>query len=92
MKENEINNLNIYPQKQVKPSISIESFHKLSRTAKLTQFLYLDLSHNGMNELQKFYVPILFKYIHEDNASVFNELKEMGLCEEWLKQSSNCEK
>lgn len=71
-----------------KSHISIESFHKLSRTAKLTQFLYLDLAQNGMNELQKFYIPILFKYIHEDNASIFNELKELGLCDEWTKKKN----
>ncbi|WP_433587220.1 Derepression protein [Providencia alcalifaciens] len=71
-----------------KPQISIESFHKLSRTKKLTQFLYLDLTQNGMNELQKCYIPILFKYIHEDNASIFNELKALGLCDEWTKKKN----
>ncbi|EOV8628851.1 Derepression protein [Proteus mirabilis] len=70
-----------------KPHISIEAFHKLSRTTKLTQFLYLDLASNGMNDIQKMYIPILFQYLHEDNASIFNELKSLGLCDEWIKQS-----
>ncbi len=33
--------------------------------------------------------PIIFSYLHDDIDSVLNELKEKGLCNEWLKQGQD---
>lgn len=70
-----------------KPHISIESFHKLNRTISLSQSLYLDLNKRPLNGMNQLYIPTLFCYLHEDISDIFEELKSLGLCDEWIKQS-----
>ena len=92
MKENKIHNLNIYSQKQEKPSISIESFHKLNRASSLAHTVYLDLKTRSFGEMNQLYIPTLFCYLHEDISDILEELKTLGLCDKWIKQSLNSEK
>ncbi|HEJ9674669.1 TPA: Derepression protein [Proteus mirabilis] len=70
-----------------KPHISIESFHKLNRTISLSHNLYLDLNNRPLNERNQLYIPTLFCYLHEDISDILEELKSLGLCDEWIKQS-----
>ncbi|EAT1307761.1 Derepression protein [Salmonella enterica] len=69
-----------------KPQISIESYQKLNRSSAVAGFISSDLNHRPLNGMHQLYIPFLFSYIHEDIASVLEELKEKGLCDDWLNQ------
>lgn len=89
LKDSTLHNVTLYPQEHVKPQISIESFHKLNRASSLAHFVYLDLKSRPFGEMNQLYVPTLFCYLHEDISDILEELKKLGLCDKWLKQSSN---
>lgn len=67
-----------------KTHLSIESYHKLNRSETVTQFLSIDLRKCEINGPSQYYMPSLLSYINEDIEYVLNELKEMGLCEDFI--------
>lgn len=71
-----------------KPHISIEAFHKLNRSKLLAHSIYLDLKTRPLDEMHNLYIPTLFCYLNEDICDVLEELKSLGLCDEWLKQKT----
>lgn len=71
------------------PHISIESYHKLNRTILLAHSIYLDLKSRPLDGMHQLYVPTLFCYINEDISDILEELKSLGLCDEWIKQSKS---
>ncbi|MEX5874402.1 Derepression protein [Providencia hangzhouensis] len=70
-----------------KPQISIESYHKLNRAKLLAHSMYLYLKTRPLEGVHLLYVPTLFCYLNEDISDIFEELKRLGLCDEWLRQS-----
>lgn len=72
-----------------KLQLSIECYHKLNRSSAVTQYLHLDLYNHELNGMHHRYIPHIFSYIHEDIEAVLKELKEKGLCDEWLQQERN---
>lgn len=72
----------------MKNHISIESYHKLNRIAGLAQYLYLDLKNRPAEGMHQLYIPVLFCFIGEDISEILSELKEMGLCDKWIKDSA----
>ncbi|MEY0579796.1 Derepression protein [Providencia manganoxydans] len=70
-----------------KPQITIESYHKLNRAKLLAHSVYLELNKNPLGGMNQLYVPILFCYLSEDISDIFEELKQLGLCDDWLRQS-----
>ncbi|MCX8967140.1 Derepression protein [Erwinia psidii] len=72
----------------VSPShLSIESYHKLNRASNVAFHMHLHIRRCEMNAAPLLWVPHLFSYIHDDIADVLEELKNKGLCDEWLSQS-----
>lgn len=72
-----------------KPHISIETYHKLNRAKLLAHSVYLDLKTRPINGMHQIYIPTLFCYLNEDISDIFEELKSLGLCDEWMKQSKS---
>ncbi|EAS8688609.1 Derepression protein [Salmonella enterica] len=75
-----------------KPQVSIDCFRKLHRTLEIASLIEIDLLKRSFGEMQPLYIPRIFSYIYDDIADVLEELKEMGLCDDWLRQDSNSSK
>ncbi|TKV12113.1 Derepression protein [Citrobacter sp. TBCS-14] len=69
-----------------KSQISIECYHKLNRSSAVAQYFHLNLHRQELNGMHQLYIPHIFSYIHEDIAAVLKELKDKGLCDDWLNQ------
>lgn len=70
----------------MKKHISIESFQKLNRSESVAMFLSSDLFKQELNGMHQLYVPHILSYIGEDISFVLNELKEKGLCADFISQ------
>jgi hypothetical protein len=73
----------------MKKHLSVESYHKLNRVAGLAQHLYLDLKNRPLEGMHQLYIPVLFCYIGEDVSDILSELKDMGLCDDWIKKNNS---
>lgn len=69
-----------------KKHISIECYHKLNRSSAVSGYIHSDLMTRPVNGMHQLFIPHLFSYIHDDIAQALQELKEKGLCDQWLRQ------
>jgi len=69
--------------------LSLEAFHKLNRASAVSQFVGGDLLRRELNGLHQLYLPQIFSYLHEDISYVLEELKDKGLCRDFLAQQSH---
>lgn len=69
-----------------KKHISSECYHKLNRSSAVSGYIHSDLLSRPVNGMHQLYIPHLFSYIHDDISGALQELKEKGLCDEWLRQ------
>ncbi|EAM7731602.1 Derepression protein [Salmonella enterica] len=66
--------------------LSIEAYHKLNRASTITQFVGLDLGQRELTGLHQLFMPHIFSYLHDDISFVLEELKDKGLCRDFLTQ------
>ncbi|HEX4502968.1 MAG TPA: Derepression protein [Scandinavium sp.] len=64
--------------------LSIEAYQKLNRASAVSQFVGGDLLRREINGLQQLWLPQIFSYLHEDISYVLEELKDKGLCRDFL--------
>ncbi|MGQ8702865.1 Derepression protein [Serratia marcescens] len=67
-----------------KTQISVESYHKLNRANRTAFYSTMIKAQGGNNELFDLLSAHLFSYIKEDVGYVLAELKEKGLCDQFL--------
>ena len=68
--------------------LSLEAYHKLNRSRSVSQFISGDLLHREISGLHQLYIPHILSYLNEDIGFVLDELKEKGLCADFLPPSS----
>ncbi|NDJ56701.1 Derepression protein [Enterobacteriaceae bacterium 4M9] len=66
--------------------LSTEAYHKLNRASAVSQFVGADLLRRELNGLHQLYLPQIFSYLHDDISFVLEELKDKGLCRDFLTQ------
>jgi hypothetical protein len=64
--------------------LSPEAYHKLNRASAVSQFVGGDLLRRELNGLHPLWLPQIFSYLHEDISYVLEELKDKGLCRDFL--------
>lgn len=72
--------------KKVKAHLSIEAYHKLNRSHDMSFHFGLDLQKQEFSGMHQLYTPLILSYISEDIGFVLEELKEKGLCADFLRQ------
>lgn len=71
-----------------KPQLSIESYHKLHRAQGVAFNMSLLIPQQEVNAAPLLWLHHIFSYISEDIQDIRQELKEKGLCDDYLKHSS----
>lgn len=74
-------------RKSPKAHLSIEAYHKLNRSQSVAQFISGDLMQRELNGLHQLYIPHILSYLNEDIGFVLDELKQKGLCADFLPHS-----
>ncbi|EOV0953587.1 Derepression protein [Edwardsiella piscicida] len=72
--------------RDVREHLSIEAYHKLNRAHSVSQSVGLDLWERKINGMHNLFVPHILSYLHEDISYVLEELKDKGLCRDFLIQ------
>lgn len=68
----------------VNPShLSIESYHKLNRARDVASQMHLHTRQCEAHSMP-LWVPDIFSYISEDISDVLQEVKDMGICNNFL--------
>ncbi|EDE2636296.1 Derepression protein [Salmonella enterica subsp. enterica] len=80
------NDLNTFPV-----HLSIEAYHKLNRASAISQFVGLDSGQRELSGLHQLCMPHIFSYLHDDISFVLEELKDKGLCRDFLTQQGQRE-
>ncbi|MEL5512367.1 Derepression protein [Serratia bockelmannii] len=68
--------------------LSSESYHKLNRARNVAFHMHLHLRDPEHNSMCFLWVPDIFSYINEDISSVLQEVKRLGICDNFLVQSA----
>lgn len=71
-------------RKMPKEHLSLEAYHKLSRSQAVSNYIGEDLMHRELNGLHQLYIPHILSYLNEDISFVLEELKAKGLCTDFL--------
>ncbi|EFV4531337.1 Derepression protein [Salmonella enterica] len=78
-------------RRDVREHLSIEAYHKLNRANSVSQSVGLDLWGRKINGMHNLFVPHILSYLHEDISYVLEELKDKGLCRDFLTQQGQRE-
>lgn len=74
----------------VNPShLSIESYHKLNRARDVASQMHLHIRQCEANAVPLLCIPDIFSYISEDVSDVLEEVKEMGICNNFLNNNTS---
>ena len=69
----------------VNPShLSVESYQKLNRASNVAFQMHLHIRQCEVNAMPLLWVPDIFSYISEDISDVLQEVKDMGICKNFL--------
>lgn len=69
----------------INPShLSIESYHKLKRASNVAFHMHLHIRRCEANAMPLLWIPDIFSYISEDISDVLQEVKDMGICRNFL--------
>lgn len=70
---------------KINPShLSIESYHKLNRASNVAFHMHLHIRRCEANAMPLLWIPDIFSYISEDISDVLQEVKDMGICRNFL--------
>lgn len=72
--------------KTAKAHLSIEAYHKLNRSRDMSFHFGLDLQKQEFSGMHQLYAPLILSYISEDIGFVLEELKDKGLCADFIRQ------
>lgn len=75
--------------REAQEHLSLEAYHKLNRANAMSQFVGLDLRQRELTGLHQLCMPHILSYLHEDISYVLEELKEKGLCRDFLTQQNH---
>lgn len=69
----------------INPShLSIESYHKLNRAKNVAFQMHLHIRQCEANAMPLLWIPDILSYISEDVSDVLQEVKEMGICHDFM--------
>ncbi|MCJ5550465.1 derepression protein [Klebsiella quasipneumoniae] len=69
----------------VNPShLSIEGYHKLNRAKNVAFQMHLHIRQCEVNAMPLLWIPDIFSYISQDVTDVLQEVKSMGICNDFL--------
>lgn len=73
----------------INPShLSIESYHKLNRASNVAFQMHLHIRRCEVNAAPLLWIPDIFSYISQDVSDVLQEVKSMGICNDFLDKKS----
>lgn len=72
-------------QHSEKAHLSIESYHKLNRAKNVAFHMHLHIRQCDVNVVPLLWIPDIFSYVSDDISDVLQEVKDMGICRNFLK-------
>lgn len=65
--------------------LSIESYHRINRIQNIAHWLHIETNRAGFNNECPIYISEVFSYIRDDVSFVLKEIKDMGICDKFIK-------